>query len=109
MISGTSNKPAAPNAGIASRLAIEHHWPGVGEPERSAYEKTMKILSDCKKWLILLKSGYLFIWVVLLATMTSGCMSWQAESDQNWKQYNPDWKSPTPPDPRPQWGPFAPL
>jgi len=28
------NKPAAPNAGIASRLTIEHHWPGVGEPER---------------------------------------------------------------------------
>jgi hypothetical protein len=31
-----SNKPAAPNAGIASRLTIERHWPGVGgEPERS--------------------------------------------------------------------------
>jgi len=30
------NKPAAPNAGIASRLTIERHWPGVGEPERSA-------------------------------------------------------------------------
>jgi hypothetical protein len=29
-----SNKPAAPNAGIASQLTIEHHWPGVGEPER---------------------------------------------------------------------------
>jgi len=28
------NKPAAPNAGIAPRLAIEHHCPGVGEPER---------------------------------------------------------------------------
>jgi hypothetical protein len=28
------NKPAAPNAGIASRLTIEHRWPGVGEPER---------------------------------------------------------------------------
>ena len=31
----TPNKPAAPNAGIASRLTIGHHWPGVGEPERS--------------------------------------------------------------------------
>ena len=31
-----SNKPAAPNAGIASRLTIGHHWPGVGEPERWA-------------------------------------------------------------------------
>ena len=30
----SSNKPAAPNAGIASRLTIEHHWPGVTEPER---------------------------------------------------------------------------
>jgi len=29
------NQPAAPNAGIASRLTIEHPWPGVGEPERS--------------------------------------------------------------------------
>jgi len=30
------NKPAAPNAGIAPRFAIGHHWPGVGEPGRSA-------------------------------------------------------------------------
>ena len=30
------NEPAAPNAGIASRLPIEHHWPGVGDPERWA-------------------------------------------------------------------------
>jgi hypothetical protein len=30
------NKPAAPNAGIASRLTIPYHLPGVGEPERSA-------------------------------------------------------------------------
>jgi hypothetical protein len=29
-----SNKPPAPNAGIASRLTIEYHWPGVGEPGR---------------------------------------------------------------------------
>jgi len=28
------NKPAAGNAGIASQLTIEHHWPGVSEPER---------------------------------------------------------------------------
>jgi hypothetical protein len=33
---GKANKPAAPNAGIASRLTIEHHWSGVGEPERYA-------------------------------------------------------------------------
>ena len=30
----SSNKPAAGNAGIASRLAVGHHWPGVPEPER---------------------------------------------------------------------------
>ena len=29
-----SNKPAAPNARIAPRLTIGHHWPGVGEPGR---------------------------------------------------------------------------
>jgi hypothetical protein len=31
-----ANKPAAGNAGVASQLAIGHHWPGVPEPERSA-------------------------------------------------------------------------
>ncbi len=30
----SSNKPAAGNAGIASRLTIGHDWPGVPEPER---------------------------------------------------------------------------
>ena len=30
------NQPAPPNAGIAPQLTIEHHWPGVGEPGRSA-------------------------------------------------------------------------
>ena len=30
------NQPAAGNAGIASRLTIGHHWPGVPEPERWA-------------------------------------------------------------------------
>jgi hypothetical protein len=33
-----ANKPAAPNAGIVSRLTIGHHWPGVPEPERYAAE-----------------------------------------------------------------------
>jgi hypothetical protein len=28
------SKPAAGNAGIASQLTTEHHWPGVPEPER---------------------------------------------------------------------------
>ncbi len=30
----TSNHPAAGKAGIASRLAIGHHWPGLPEPGR---------------------------------------------------------------------------
>jgi hypothetical protein len=30
------NKPAAGNSGMAPRLAIGHHWPGVPEPERWA-------------------------------------------------------------------------
>jgi len=30
------NNPAAGNAGIAPRLRIGHHWPGVPEPERWA-------------------------------------------------------------------------
>ena len=29
------NHPAAGKAGIASRLAIEHHWAGLPEPGRS--------------------------------------------------------------------------
>jgi hypothetical protein len=32
----SSNKPAAPNAGIASQLTIGHRRPGVGEPGRWA-------------------------------------------------------------------------
>jgi hypothetical protein len=42
MISGTSNKPATPNAGIAPRLTIGHHWPGVGEPGRSTSAANVK-------------------------------------------------------------------
>ena len=34
MTETTPNKPAAPNAGNASQLTVEHHWPGVGEPGR---------------------------------------------------------------------------
>jgi hypothetical protein len=37
----SSNKPAAPNAGIASQLAIGRHWPGVGEPERCPHRALM--------------------------------------------------------------------
>jgi len=31
-----SNKPAAPDAGIAPQLTIEHNWPGAGEAGRQA-------------------------------------------------------------------------
>jgi hypothetical protein len=51
-----SNKPAAPNAGIASRLAIKHHWPGVGDPERSASMRTSAFLFI----LLLLNAGCFF-------------------------------------------------
>ena len=37
-VGGVGRKPGpypAHNAGIASRLTIGHHWPGVGEPGRS--------------------------------------------------------------------------
>lgn len=34
MMKELRNKPAAGNAGIASQLTIEPHWPGVPEPER---------------------------------------------------------------------------
>jgi hypothetical protein len=32
--SATPNAPALGKAGIAPRLAIEHHWPGLPEPGR---------------------------------------------------------------------------
>jgi hypothetical protein len=38
-----ANKPAAPNAGIASRFEVGHHWPGVGEPGRSAMKKLKRL------------------------------------------------------------------
>jgi hypothetical protein len=33
--SESPNKPAAPNAVIASQLTTGYPWPGLGEPERS--------------------------------------------------------------------------
>jgi len=36
LMPASCKQPAAPNAGIAPWLTIEHHWPGVGEPGRSA-------------------------------------------------------------------------
>jgi hypothetical protein len=56
----------------------------------------------------MLRHGYLFIGLLLLAAVASGCLSSRAQSDLDWKQYNPTYKSPLPDDGRPQWGPFAP-
>ena len=36
MSPGWPNNPASGKAGIASRLAIGHHWPGLPEPVRYA-------------------------------------------------------------------------
>ena len=41
-----ANKPAAGNAGIASQLTIEHHWPGVPEPERSATNARLSTMAN---------------------------------------------------------------
>jgi hypothetical protein len=50
--------------------------------------------------------------LVLLASLASGCadmfdVSERAKSDYQWRQYNPNWQSPTPQDPRPQWSIFG--
>ncbi len=52
------NQPAAPNAAIASRLTIGHHWPGVPEPERSAANVELHISRgiagfQCRAWHVL--------------------------------------------------------
>jgi len=39
MIEQWPNNPAPGNAGIASRLTIERHWPRVPEPGRSAEDR----------------------------------------------------------------------
>ena len=39
------NKPAPPNAGIASRLTIGHRWPGVGAAGR--YRVHTRTVSSC--------------------------------------------------------------
>ena len=66
------NIPAAPNAGIASRLAIGYHCPGVGEPGRSAIRHTQSTLEGqtmktTRCHLALLVS------IVMLMTLTIGC------------------------------------
>ena len=43
------DKPAPPKAGVVSRLAIEHHWPGVDEPERSPAETQTDSLNEPPK------------------------------------------------------------
>jgi len=46
--------------------------------------------------------------LVVLGSLATGCadmfdVSQNAQSDNQWRQYNPGWKSPTPEDPRPAW------
>jgi hypothetical protein len=42
---------------------------------------------------------------LLLGFCSVGCVIRdEVQSDLKWKQRNPHWKSPTPTDPRPQWG-----
>jgi hypothetical protein len=101
------NPPAGGDAGLALCLHTGHHLPSAPRHGCWADKSTMNISSDSRRWFFLPKRGFLFMGLVLLATIASGCMSWRAESDQNWKQYNRDWKSPVPEDGRPQWGPFA--
>jgi hypothetical protein len=55
-----SNHPASGNAGIASRFAIEHHWPGVPESGRSAMKSRL---------------AYLAIVLPLLSCLLCGCAS----------------------------------
>ena len=40
---------------------------------------------------------------LLLGGLASGCMTDQAQSDLQWKQYNPSWERPGPEEPY-QWG-----
>ena len=56
------NKPAAGNAGIASQFTVEHHWPGVPEPER---------------WADVSRSSALLVMLALLV----GCVSHQPTSE----------------------------
>jgi hypothetical protein len=43
------NQSAAPNAGIAPQLTIEHHCPGVGEPDRSAASRPRSVTASCQQ------------------------------------------------------------
>jgi len=55
---------------------------------------------------ILVRRGCLSIGLVLLIVVINGCampMSPSTESDQNWKKWDPTWKSPTPENPPPTY------
>jgi hypothetical protein len=43
MSDSSPNKPALGNAGIAPRLAVQRHWPGVPEPERRRMRTTFTV------------------------------------------------------------------
>ncbi len=70
----------------------------------------MSISQDYMSWLASPKRKPLFLCLfsVLLAGLSGGCASMfdvseKAQSDSHWKQYDPEWQSPTSHDPRPQW------
>ena len=47
------------------------------------------------------------LFLFMLAGMLSGCMTPESESDWRWKDSNPNWQSPGPPEPQ-QWSlPFG--
>ena len=50
-----------------------------------------------------LTGAELFLVLLLLGSLAGGCMTEQAQSDQQWKRYNPNWERPGPAEPY-QWG-----
>ena len=68
-----------------------------------AAETGMSMLIHWMKWQVPKKRACLYMQLALLAVAVGGCMTREAESDLQWKQYNPNWKSPTPEDPQ-RWG-----
>jgi hypothetical protein len=67
-------------------------------------------LGDClagfemgAKWAAPAAAEWLLLVLLLVSGLASGCMTSQAESDLQWKQYNPTWERSGPGEPY-QWG-----
>jgi hypothetical protein len=97
-------------AGLRHSRAPENgksgHCAQCGSLDALVGTRTMSHSNKRPRRLVLSKCGRLIagLGLVWLAALTGGCVRWSEQSDRDWKQYNPEWKSPTPPDPRPQWG-----